>query len=57
MIIPLEIISIIPKASTWVEKQEAFILANNIPLTEIQISTASKIGIKKWAKLDYCNWN
>jgi hypothetical protein len=29
------IISLIPKASTWVEKQEAFILANGIPLTEI----------------------
>lgn len=46
-----EIISLIPKASTWVEKQEAIILANGVPLTEKQISIASKIGIKNIDKI------
>lgn len=51
MINPLEIISLIPKASIWVEEQEAFILANGIPLTEKQLSIASKIGIKNIDKI------
>lgn len=51
MINPQEIISLIPKASTWVEKQEAIILANGVPLPEKQISIASKIGIKNIYKI------
>lgn len=51
MINPQEIISLIPKASTWVEKQEAIILANGVPLTEKQKSIASKIGIKNIDKI------
>jgi hypothetical protein len=51
MINPQEIISLIPKASTWVEKQEAIILANGVPLTEKQKIIASKIGIKNIDKI------
>ncbi len=51
MINPQEIISLIPKASIWVEEQEAFILANGIPLNEKQRSIASKIGIKNTGKI------
>lgn len=51
MINSQEIISLIPKASKWVEKQEAIILANGVPLTEKQISIASKIGIKNIDKI------
>ena len=51
MMNPQEIISLIPKASIWVEEQEAFILANGVPLTEKQRSIASKIGIKNTGKI------
>jgi hypothetical protein len=51
MINPHEIISLIPKASVWVEEQEAFILANGIPLSEKQRLIASKIGIKNIDKI------
>lgn len=51
MINPQEIISLIPMASKWVEKQEAFILYNGVPLTEKQLSIASKIGIKNIDKI------
>ena len=51
MINSQEIISLIPKASKWVEKQEAIILANGVPLIEKQISIASKIGIKNIDKI------
>ena len=51
MINPQVIINLIPKASKWVEKQEAIILANGVPLTEKQISIASKIGIKNIDKI------
>lgn len=51
MINPQEIISLIPNASKWVEKQEAIILAYGVPLTEKQISIASKIGIKNIDKI------
>jgi len=45
------IISLVPKASVWVEEQEEIILSNGIPLTEKQISIASKIGIKNTGKI------
>jgi len=51
MITPQEIISLIPKASLWVEEQEAIILSNGVPLTEKQLSIASKIGIKNINKI------
>ncbi len=51
MITSQEIISLIPKASLWVEEQEAIILSNGVPLTEKQISIASKIGIKNIDKI------
>lgn len=51
MINPQEIISLIPNASKWVEKQEAIILAYGVPLTEKQISIASKMGINNIDKI------
>ena len=51
MVNPHEIISLIPKASVWVEEQETFILANGIPLSEKQRLIASKIGIKNIDKI------
>jgi hypothetical protein len=51
MINPQGIISLIPKASIWIEEQEEIILSNGIPLTEKQISNASKIGIKNTGKI------
>jgi hypothetical protein len=51
MVNPHEIISLIPKASVWVEEQETFILANGIPLSEKQRLIASKIGIKNVDKI------
>jgi len=45
------IISLVPKASVWVEEQEEIILSNGIPLTEKQISIASKSGIKNTGKI------
>ena len=51
MITPQEIISLIPKASLWVEEQEAIILSNGVQLTEKQLSIASKIGIKNINKI------
>ena len=51
MINPHQIISLIPKASAWVEEQEVFILANGIPLSEKQRLIASKIGIKNVDKI------
>lgn len=47
MISPQGIISLIPKASIWVDEQEEIILFICFPLTEKQTSTTSKIGIKK----------
>jgi len=46
-----EIISLIPKASIWIEEQEAFILANGVPLSKKQKHSASKIGIKNINKI------
>ena len=51
MINPQEIISLIPEATKWVEKQESFILSNGVPLTEKQSRIASKIGIKNIDKI------
>ena len=51
MINPQEIISLIPKASIWIEEQEAFILANGVPLSKKQKNSASKIGIKNINKI------
>jgi hypothetical protein len=51
MINPQEIISLIPKASIWLEEQEGIILSNGIPLIEKQMSIASKIGIKNIDKI------
>lgn len=38
-------------AASWVEKQEAYILANGIPLNEKQRLIASKMGIKHIDKI------
>jgi hypothetical protein len=46
-----EIINLIPMAASWVEKQEAYILANGIPLNEKQRLIASKMGIKHIDKI------
>lgn len=51
MMNPQEIISLIPKASIWIEEQEAFILANGVPLSKKQKNSASKIGIKNINKI------
>ena len=51
MINPQEIISLIPKASKWVEEQEISVLANGVPLNEKQRQIASKIGIKNIDKI------
>ncbi len=51
MINPQEIISLIPKASKWVEKQESFILSNGVILTEKQSRIASRMGIKNVSKI------
>lgn len=45
------IISLIPKAFTWVDEQEEIILSIGFPLTEKQTSTTSKIGIKNTGKI------
>lgn len=38
-------------ASIWIEEQEAFILANGVPLSKKQKNSASKIGIKNINKI------
>ncbi len=51
MIKPDQIISLIPKATAWIQQQEQGILENGTPLSDSQLDDAKKLAVKNPGKV------